>query len=113
MSSDIVNRFNRNSVITTVSVSGKGTVFRDKELIQFDVQLPMEKVNRNAVVATYIDGEPCIVVAGHGQGAGVYILHAVTLCEVKSLRSNDDVWCVCINATRTKVFFGTQSGWIC
>ncbi len=57
-----------------------------------------------------LDGEPCIAIVGNGEGAGVYIRHAVTLCEVRSLPYKDDVFCVCINAAGTKVFFGTASG---
>ena len=75
--------------------------------------MPMERVERTAVAVTYLDGEPCIVVAGWGKGAGVYLRHAVTLMELRSLSYKEDVWCICINATGTKLFFGTQSGWIC
>ncbi len=77
------------------------------------MQLPMEWITHNAVAAAYIDGEPCIAIAGCGQGAGVYLRHAVTLGEVRSLPYKEDVYCVCINATGTKLFFGTHSGWIC
>ena len=54
--------------------------------------------------------EPCIAIAGCGKGAGVYLRHAVTLGEVRSLPYKEDVYCVCINATGTKLLFGTQSG---
>ncbi len=77
------------------------------------MQMPMHRVWYNAVAATYIDGEPCIAIVGQGKRAGVYLRHAVTLGEVRSLPYKEDVWCVCINATGTKLFFGTQSGWIC
>ena len=73
----------------------------------------MQCVYGNAVTATYVDGEPCIAIAGFGKGAGVYIRHAVTLGEVRSLPYKEDVYCVCINATGTKLFFGIKSGWIC
>ncbi len=82
-------------------------------MIHSNVQLPMEKFFRNAVVATYVDGEPCIAVAGWGKGAGIYLRHAVTLCEVRSLPYKENVFCVSINATGTKLFFGTKSGLIC
>ena len=72
----------------------------------------MERVYYNSVAATYVDGEPCIAVAGFGEGAGVYLRHVVTLGEVISLPYKEDVCCVCINATGTKLFFGTQAGWI-
>jgi hypothetical protein len=72
----------------------------------------MQYVDPNAVAATYVDGEPCIAIAGSGKGAGVYLRHAVTLDEVRSLPYNKSVYCICINATGTKLFFGTQSGWI-
>ncbi len=72
----------------------------------------MEHVYRNAVAARYVDGEPCIAVAGYGKGAGVYLRHALTLGEVRSLPYKEDVYCVCINASGTKLFFGTESGWI-
>ncbi len=88
-------------------------MLRDQEVIHFNVQLPMQKINNNAIVATYVDGEPCFAVAGKGKGAGVYLLRAVTLGEVKSLPYKKDVYCVCINTTGTKLFFGTESGWIC
>ncbi len=88
-------------------------MLRDQEVIHSNVHLPMKNVDRNAVAATYVDGEPCIAVAGYGQGAGVYLLHAVTLGEVRSLPYKENVYCICINTTRTKLFFGTQSGWIC
>ena len=77
------------------------------------MQLPMETVCYNAVAATYMDGEPCIAIAGQGKGAGVYLRHAVTLGEVRSLPYKEGVNCVCINATGTKLFFGTEAGWIC
>ena len=73
----------------------------------------MSCVYGNAVVSTYLDGEPCIAFAGVGKGAGIYIWHAVTLGEVRSLPYKKDVNCVCINTTGTKLFFGTESGWIC
>ncbi len=91
-----------------------------------NVQLPMEVVGFNAftaryadgepciaVAATHVDGEPCIAIAGCGKGAGVYLRHAVTLEEVRSLPYKENVNCVCINTTGTKLFFGTKSGWIC
>ncbi len=71
----------------------------------------MHGVFPNAVVATYKNGEPCIVIAGYGKGAGVYLRHAVTLVEVRSLPYKEGVSCICLNATGTKVFFGTKSGW--
>ncbi len=73
----------------------------------------MEHVDRNAVAATYVDGEPCIAITGFGKGAGVYLRHAVTLGEVRSLPCKEDVYCVCINAAGTKLYFGTKSSWIC
>jgi hypothetical protein len=88
-------------------------VFRDQEVINSNAQLPMEWVDANAVAATYLNGEPCIAFAGWGKGAGVYLRHAVTLGEVRSLLYTGNVWCICINASGTKVFFGTESGWIC
>jgi hypothetical protein len=99
--------------IVTVNYYGQGSVFRDQEVIHSNVQLPMESVNRNAVATTFMDGEPCIAIAGYGKGAGVCLRHAVTLGEVRSLPYKEDVWCVCVNATGTRLFFGTQSGWIC
>ncbi len=73
--------------------------------------LPKKKVeSNNAFATTYTDGEPCIVMAVYGQGAGVYIRHAVTMDEMRALPYKEDVYCVCINATGTKVFFGTESG---
>ncbi len=77
------------------------------------MQLPIEGVNRFDVAATYVDGEPCIAIAGCGKGAGVYLRHAVTLGEVRSLPYKEEVNCVCINASGSKLFFGTDSGWIC
>ena len=88
-------------------------MFRDQEVIHSNVQLPMQYVDVNAVAATYVEGEPCIAIAGWGKGAGVYLRHAVTLGEVRSLPYKENVYCVCINATGTKLFFGTVSGWIC
>ena len=70
----------------------------------------MKEVNGNAVVATYVDGEPCIAIAGCGTGAGIYLRHAVTLVAVRSLPYKEGVFSVRINATRTKLFFGTRSG---
>ncbi len=86
---------------------------RDQEVLQSNLQLPMERVNSNAVAATYVDDEPCIAIAGHGEGAGVYLRHIVTLGDVRSLPYKESVYCVCINASGTKLFFGTESGWIC
>jgi hypothetical protein len=57
-----------------------------------------------------VDGEPCIGIAGCGKGAGVHFRHAVTLGEVRSLPYKEDVYCVSMSATGTKVFFGTKSG---
>jgi hypothetical protein len=71
----------------------------------------MQMTHFNAAVGTYVDGGPCIAVAGYGKRAGVYIRHAVTLEEVRSLPFKENVYCICINATKTKFFFGTQSGW--
>ncbi len=87
-------------------------MFRYQEVIRSNVQLPMERVYFNGVAATYVDGEPCIAIAGFGKGAGVYLWHAVTLGEVRSLPYKEGVYCVCINAPGTKLFFGTKSGWI-
>ncbi len=74
------------------------------------MQLPMQRVNANAVFVAYVDGEPCLAIAAWGTGAGIYLRHVVTLCEVRSLPYKEDVWCVCVNAAGTKVFFGTKSG---
>jgi hypothetical protein len=79
-------------------------------VIHSNVQLPMASVSVNAVVAMYLDDEPCIAIAGRGEGAGVYIRHAVTLCEMSSLPYHEDVHCLCLNDTGTKIFFGTESG---
>ena len=76
------------------------------------MQLPMKEVCHNAVAATYLDGEPCIAIVGWDKGAGVYIRHAVTLGVVRSLPYKEDVYCVCFNATKTNLFFGTLSGYI-
>ena len=108
-----LNSFDRDIVIVTVNDDGEGFVFRDQEEINSNVMLPMEKVDFNAVAATYVDGEPCIAIAGYGKGAGVYVRHAVTLDKVRSLPYKENVYCVCVNATGTKLFFGTESGWIC
>ena len=108
-----LNRFDRNTFIVTVNSLGQASVFRDQEAIHSNVQLQMQWVNRNAVAATFLDGEPCIAIAGSGKGAGVYLRHAVTLAEVRSLPYKEDVYCVCIHATGTKLFFGTKSGWLC
>jgi hypothetical protein len=105
--------FGSDAFIVAVNRQGQCFVFRDQEVIHSKVQLPMEGVVCNAVAAMCMDGEPCIAVAGWGKGAGVYIRHAVTLLEVRSLPYKEDVFCVCINATGTKLFFGTESGWIC
>jgi hypothetical protein len=96
-----------------VNRKGQCSVFRDQDEIHSNVQLPMEDVNGNAVVATYVDGEPCVVIAGFNKGAGVYIRQALTLGEVKSLPYKDSVYCLCIDAAGTNVFFGTSSGLIC
>ncbi len=94
--------------IALVTRMGRSSVFRDREVTHCDVQLPMEWVCNNAVVETYVDGKPCIGIAGWGKGAGVYLRHAMTLCEMKSLPYKEDVYCVCINTTGTKLFFGTD-----
>ncbi len=87
-------------------------MLRDQQVIHSNVQLSMENVHYNAVATTYLNGEPCIVVAGCGDGAGVYLRHAVTLEEVRSLPYKEGVFCVCVNASGSKLFFGTESGWI-
>ncbi len=94
-------------------------MFRDQEVIHSDVklskvihsdvQLSTEVGN---VVATYVDGEPCIVIAGNKKGAGVYLQHVVTLEVSRYLPCKELVTCVCINATGTKAFFGIVSGWM-
>jgi hypothetical protein len=105
-----LNRFDRDTIIATVNINGQCSVFRDQEVIHSNVQLPMEWVMNNPVAATYVDGEPCIAIAGYGKGAGVSLRHAVTLGEVRSLPYKENVNCVCMNANGTKLFFGTQSG---
>ena len=75
--------------------------------------MPMKNVWLNAVAATYLDGEPCFAIARCGDRAGIYLWYAVTLVEVRSLPYKEDVFYVCINASGTKLFFGTQSGRIC
>ncbi len=57
------------------------------------MQMPMEKVYGNAVAATYMNGEPCIAIAGQIKKAGVYLRHAVTLGEVRSLPYKENVYC--------------------
>ncbi len=108
-----MHRFDRDTLIVTVNQKGQCSLFRDQEMIHSNVQLPMQNVPRYAVAATYLNDEPCIAIAGYGKGAGVYLLHAVTLGEVRSLPYKEDVWCIFINASGTKLFFGTNSGWIC
>ncbi len=102
--------FHRGTFLATVNYRGQCSVFRDQEVIHSNVQLPMKGITHNAVAAMYMDGEPCIAIAGYGKGAGVYLRHALTLGEVRSLPYKEDVYCVCFNATGTKLFFGTQSG---
>ncbi len=106
----ILNSLDPGMFITTINAHGQVSVLSDQEVILSDIQLPMSSVNYNAAQATYVDGEPCIVVAGYNEGAGVYLRQALTLCEVKSLPYKENVYCVCINATGIKVFFGTESG---
>jgi hypothetical protein len=101
----------RDAFITTVNCYGRGSVFRDQEVIHSNVQLPMQKVIPNAVAATYLDGEPCIAIAGWGNGSGVYLRHAVTLGEIRSLPYKEGVFCVCVTSTGTRLLFGTESGW--
>ncbi len=105
-----LNRFDRDTFIVTVNNKGQVSVFRDQEVIHSNVQMPMEGVNNNAVVSMYVDGEPCIAIVGWGKGAGVYLRHALTLGEVRSLPYKENVWCVCTNTIGTKLFFGTESG---
>ncbi len=85
-------------------------MFRDQEVIHSNLQLPMQRVYYNAVAATFADGEPCIAVAGCDKRAGVYLRHAIILGEVRALQYKEDVECICINASGTKLFFGTKSG---
>ena len=60
-----------------------------------------------------VDGIPCVVAATYGEGSGVYIHHALTGELMRSLPFRDDVRCVCIDRSGTKVVFGTQSGvWV-
>jgi hypothetical protein len=73
----------------------------------------MERICYNDVVSAYIDGEPCIAIAGCGKGAGVYLQHAVTLDEVRSLPYKEFVYSVGFNIAGTKLLFGTNSGWFC
>jgi hypothetical protein len=103
-----LSSFDLSTFITTIN-GGQGSVFRDQEVLHSNVQLPIE-VYRNSVVGMYVDGEPCIAIAGKSSGASVYLLHALTLCEVRSISYKENVWCVCINADWTKLFFGTESG---
>ncbi len=110
LKSYLLNSFDLCVFVTTVKYDGQASVFRDQEVIHSNAQLPMETVCRNAVAATHVAGEPCIAAAGCGKGAGVYLRHAVTLVEVRSLPYKKDVYCVCMNATGTKLFFGTKSG---
>ncbi len=105
-----LNSFDRNAFFVTFNRNGQVSVFRNQEVIHSKVQLPMDRIEFNAVAAAYVDGEPCIAIAGRGKGAGVYLRHAVTLGEVRSLPYKEDVYCVCVNAPQTKVFFGTASG---
>ena len=88
-------------------------MFRDQEVILSNVQLPSDESVFNAVAPTFVHGEPCIAIAGYGKGAGIYLRHAVTLDEARSLPYKENILCICMNATGTKLFFGTQSGWIC
>ncbi len=106
----VLNSLDPSTFITTVNRTGQASVFRGQEVVLLNVQLPMEKIRCNAVIATYVDGEPCIAIAAGSKGAGVYLRHAVTLGEVRSLPYKKDVWCVCVNSTGTKLFFGTSSG---
>jgi hypothetical protein len=108
-----MSSFDRASFIATVNFKGQYSVFHDHEIIHSNVQLPTENIFFNAVAATYVGGEPWVAIAGFGKGSGVYLRHAVTLGEVRSLPYNESVYCVCFNATGTKLFFGTKSGWIC
>ncbi len=104
-----LNSFDRDTFITTVNCVGQVSVFRDQEVLHSNFR-PVQCVSQNAIVPTRWDGEPCIVIAGYGEGAGVHLRHAVTLARVRTLPYKEGAYCVCINATGTKVFFGTQSG---
>ena len=70
----------------------------------------MEGICYNAVAPSILDGEPCVAIAGYGKGSGVYLLHAVTLTVVRSYPCTESVNCVCLNASGSKLFFGTDSG---
>jgi hypothetical protein len=64
-------------------------------------------------VQLYLDGKPCIAIAGYGKGSGVYVHHAVTLDQLRSLPYKESVYCLCVDTARAEVFFGTQLGKIC
>ncbi len=106
-----MNTLDSSSFVVIVAANGQCSVLRDQEIIYNNVQLPMEQVED--AVTTYVDAEPCVIIAAGGKAAGVYLLHAVALIKVRSLPYKEDVNCVCVNTTATKIFFGTMSGWIC
>lgn len=83
----------------TVNGYGQCSVFRDQEVIHSDTQLPMYRVNLNNAVlaATYLEGDPCICIAGQGEESGMCLRHAVTLEKVRSIPFKEDVHCVCAN----------------
>ncbi len=110
--SDCLNSLDPCTFIVTVNGNGLVSVFRGQELIHYNVQLPMEEVYFSALFVTYLDGEPCLAIAGYGKEAGVCLRHAVTLDEVRSPPYKGLVYCMCMNAAGTNVFFGTHSGWI-
>ncbi len=66
-----------------------------------------------AVAAIHFYEEPCIVISSCGKGAGVYLQHAMTLVQLRSLSVLEGVMCICVNALGTKLLFGTHSGLFC
>ena len=109
--SSFPSSFDPLTFVATVNGRGQGSMFRDQEVIHSNVQLPIQDVTRNAMVGTYVDGEPCIGFVGRYKMVIIgYLLHAVTLREVRSMPCTEDVFCICINATGTKMFLGTETG---
>ncbi len=74
--------------MATINEYGQCSVVRDQEVIQANVQLSVGSLScLQSCAPLYLDGQPCIAVCGHGDRSGVFILHAVTLYELRFSRS--------------------------
>ena len=97
--------------VTLITRGGKYSVIRGADVVHQGMQLEVTSLGSgNSVASAYIDGQPCLIVAGSKGCDCVLIFHAISLETVHKLQLGEPIYSVSINHSSNDVFYGSASG---